>query len=398
MSAREVPRSRRSGSLCARGAVIALLALLGTTLAACGKGSTPATAGAPGVASGIPQTVRFAPAPLDRLGVRVEPAGGPTAAHALGLPGTLEYASDRYAEVGVLVEGRVTSLSVKVGDVVKKGQVLGAVTVPAIVTAQAEAIGAQASLKVAREHAAREAALFEKQLTTAREYEVAKGEQTKAEADLAAATAKLRLFGAGVPSEGQALVANGSIPLVAPLDGVVVRRDAVLGGFLRTDETAFAIADATSLWAILEIFEADLAYVAVGADATIEVDALPGRTFKGKLAAIEPDFGKASRTVRARVVVENEGSVLRAGSFVRATIPIPSTTPSGALLVPGASVQPLADRDVVFVEKEPGVYEVRPVTVGRRTAQVAEITDGLAKGERIAVHGAFLLRGEISKQ
>jgi cobalt-zinc-cadmium efflux system membrane fusion protein len=398
MSAREARRSRRSGSLCARGAAIALLALLGTALAACGKGSAPATASPPGAAAAIPQAVRFAPGPLDRLGVRVEAAGGPTAAHSLGLPGTLEYASDRYAEVGVLVEGRVTSLSVKVGDVVKKGQVLGAVTVPAIVTAQGEAIGAQASLKVAREHAARESALFEKQLTTARELEVAKGEQTKAEADLAAATAKLRLFGAAVPSEGQALVANGSIPLVAPIDGVIVRRDAVLGGFLRTDETAFAIADATSLWAILEIFEADLAYVAVGADATIEVDALPGRTFKGKLAAIEPDFGKASRTVRARVVVENEGSALRAGSFVRATIPIPSTTPAGALLVPGASVQPLADRDVVFVEKEPGAYEVRPVTVGRRTAQVAEITDGLAKGERIAVHGAFLLRGEISKQ
>jgi len=61
-------------------------------------------------------------------------------------------------------------------------------------------------------------------------------------------------------------------------------------------------------------------------------------------------------------------------------------------------VQPLDDDDVIFIEREKGVYEVRTVLVGRRTAEIAEIDEGLGRGERIVVQGAFLLRGEVTRQ
>ena len=88
---------------------------------------------------------------------------------------------------------------------------------------------------------------------------------------------------------------------------------------------------------------------------------------------------------------------LRPGLFLRANIALPVDSP-GRLLLPAGAVQPLADVDVVFVERGSGVFEVREVKVARRTPEVAEISEGVTTGERIVVENAFLLRGEITNQ
>jgi membrane fusion protein, heavy metal efflux system len=94
--------------------------------------------------------------------------------------------------------------------------------------------------------------------------------------------------------------------------------------------------------------------------------------------------------------VPNPGGDLRPGFFVRASIQVIQLP--GLLLIPSSAVQPLDDDDVVFVERSKGHYEVRQVNVARRTAEVSEISEGLARGERIVVQGAFLLRGEVTRQ
>jgi hypothetical protein len=84
--------------------------------------------------------------------------------------------------------------------------------------------------------------------------------------------------------------------------------------------------------------------------------------------------------------------------FVRASVRLPENAGAGRLLVPAPSVQPVGDDDVVFVETQPGIFEVRKVVVARRTTQVAELREGVTRGERIVVEGAFVLRGEVTKQ
>jgi len=344
------------------------------------------------------QSVQFDPATLDRLGVEVQAAGVTGPGLRLALPGTLEYVADKYAEVGTIVEGRVSTISVTVGERVKRGQALATVLVPAIVSAQAELLSAQAGMKVAQDHLKRESALLQNELTTKREEELARGEATMAEATLAAATAKLKLLGATVPSTSEGIRANGSITLTAPIDGTVVRRDAVVGSYLEPQETAFAVADASSLWAVLDVYESDVGSIREGAEVELRVDALAGKLFKGKVTVLEPQLGKTTRALRARVEVDNQDGALRPGLFVRASVPIAIDSTAKQLLVPKAAVQPLGGNDVVFVEREKGKFEVRPVTVTHRTSQFAAVSDGLALGERIVVHGAFVLRGEVTKQ
>ena len=367
-------------------------------LAGCpGEKPVHAQDNAPAQADG-PKLVKFDPKSLERLGIKVEHAGSRTGALDLEVPGSLEYNLDKYAEVGTLVDGRLTSVTVKAGDVVKRGQLLATLVVPSIATAQAEYLSTEAAAKSAKMNLERENGLLEKGLTTAREAEQAKAEASRTEADLAAAKAKLQALGVGRPTAGSNISGAGMLTLTAPIDGVVVRRDAILGRFLQAKETAFVIADPHDLRAALNVYEADLPYFQVGQEAEIFVDALPGKSFKGKIALVEPQIGKQSRSARAYIDVPNQDSILKPGLFVRASIKLPETAAHDRVLIPAPSVQPLGEDKVVFVEKEAGTFEVRKVQVARKTTEVAEIHEGLTKGEKIVVEGAFVLRGEVTKQ
>jgi membrane fusion protein, heavy metal efflux system len=371
---------------------------LASSLSGCSEKTVHAQDSAPTGKADGPKTVKFDPKQLERLGIKVAPAGHAVGAADLEVPGSLEYNLDKYAEVGTLVDGRLTSVTVKPGDSVKKGHVLATLVVPSIASAQAEYLAAEGGLKSAKANLDRENALLERGLTTAREAEVAKAEASRTEAEFAAAKAKLQALGVGTPTAGTSISGAGALSLVAPIEGVVVRRDAILGRFLQAKETAFVIADPRDLRAALNVYEADLPYFQVGAEAEIIVDALPGKVFKGKIALVEPQIGKQSRSARAYINVPSPDGVLKPGLFIRASIKLPDDVAQGRLLVPGPAVQPVGDDKVVFVEQAPGTFEVRKVQISRSTTQVAEVREGLTKGEKIAVEGAFVLRGEVTKQ
>ncbi len=360
------------------------------------KGESPAAGIAPDMLARRPRIVRLDPAALDRLGVKVEAAGEFAPSHSLRVPGTLDYNLERYGEVGAPLEGRITSISVHVGDRVKRDQVLGTVVVPSVANVQGDYLTALAAADAAKKNRRRETELLERQLTTAREAEVATSDATKAEVDLAAAEARLRALHVTIPKNDVAIAAAGTLQLRAPLDGVVVQRNANLGQYLHPSDTAFTVADLSELWASLDIHESDVAYLRLGQEVDLTIDAAGGRIVKGQLVLLDPSLGKTTRAVRARVIVPNQDGSLRPGLFVRAQIRLPSD--AAGLIVPSGAVQPLGEDDVVFVERDPGAFEVRPVRVARRSVDVAEIESGLSKGERVAVDGAFLLRGEASRQ
>ncbi len=378
-----------------RARVALLLLLLPAAMLGCTKSSASESA-KPDAARG-PRIVKLDPGALARLGVKVEPAGAGAPSRSLRVPGTLDYNLERYGEVGTPLEGRIASINVHVGDRVKKGHVLGTIVVPSVASAQADYLTALASTDAAKKNRQREEELFGRQLTTAREAEVAKSEATKAEADLAAAEARLRALRVTIPKNDSVVAAAGALPLVAPIDGVVVQRDANLGQYLHPSDTAFTVADLTELWASLDVHESDVAYLKIGEEVDLVIDAAGGRTVRGRLQLVDPSLGRTTRAVRARVVVPNPDGSLRPGLFVRAQIRLPAEV-TQRMIVPAAAVQPIGEEDVVFVERDPGAFEVRPIQVGARSVDIVEIANGLADGERIAVEGAFLLRGEVSRQ
>jgi len=358
----------------------------------CGSPTSASTKPAPTVENKAPRKVVLDAETLKRLGITTMKIGEGTASVAIGVPGSIEYDLAHFAEVGPRLDGRVLAVHTKLGEKVKKGDVLADMAVPTLAEAQASALTASASLAAAKKNAAREKDLLDKGLTTAREWEVAEADLAKANAEVAAAGARLQALGVNAGGVG------GAIRLVSPIDGVVVQRSAVLGGFLAMSSNAFAIADIGKLQATLDVHEADLPYLELGSDVSFNADGLPARTFKGKLTFVEPTVSKTTRLVRARMQVDNPDGTLRPGMFIRALIMVTTRPVNGAIPVPPQAVQPLGADDVAFVEKSPGTYEIRKLKLGRRTSEVIEVLDGVALGETIVVEGAFLLRGEAAKQ
>ncbi|MBI5532386.1 MAG: efflux RND transporter periplasmic adaptor subunit [Deltaproteobacteria bacterium] len=373
---------------------VAILACASSLAAGCSEKPTAAPAADAGPRG--PRIVQLDPAAVDRLAVKVEPAGSQDSAHQIQVPGSLDFNVEKVARIGTVLEGRVTSVTGKVGDRVNKGQKMVTLVAPAVAAAQADYLSARAEATFTADRVNREQALAARDLTTAQELGLARSEKDKADAHVAAAEARLRALRVGIPSNEDRVAAAGVLALTSPIDGVIVEREVVLGQYLQPQDTAFVVADLSEVWAMLELFETDMPYLRIGSEVSLTLDAQPGKTYQGKLSSIEPHLGKHSRSVRARVVVPNASGELRPGFFVRASIQVLQLP--GLLLVPSSAVQPLDDDDVVFVERSKGHYEVRQVNVARRTAEVSEISEGLARGERIVVQGAFLLRGEVSRQ
>ena len=370
---------------------------IAASLPACRNTQASSRKAEQGEAATQPRIIKIDVQTVKRLGIRSAPAGDVASAAVLRVPGTLEYNVDKYAEVGALLEGRVSAVLVTIGDRVRAGQTLATLIVPSIANAQAEYLTAAAAAGSARKNLDREEKLLKGELTTAREAELATSEAARAEAQLAATSAKLRALHVDLPRDREAVGGAGRHVLRSPIDGVVVRREVVLGAFLAPDKTAFAVADLSELWATLEVYESDLPYLHLGARVELSFDALAGKTIEGKVALLEPRLTNASRSVRARVAVANTDGQLRPGLFCRASIALPAAE-SDRVMLPAGAVQPLGDQDVVFIERAAGSYELQPIRVARRTSTIVEATEGVARGEPVVVDGAFFLRGEATRQ
>jgi cobalt-zinc-cadmium efflux system membrane fusion protein len=368
---------------------------LALALTNCSKDLVSAAAAAPSTVPGQPgavaRTVKLDPSLEARFGIVRAKAGDSTSPAGLGVPGSLEYDPDAYAEVGPRLDGRVAAIHARLGDRVKKGDPLAELVVPSLAETEAAVLVAQASLKAAEKNAKREHDLFDRQLTTAREVEEADAELARMLAEHSAASTRLTAVGA------DSTATRGTLRLSSPIDGVVVQRTAALGAYLASSSNAFVVADTERLIAVLDVHEADLPYLSIGAEVKFRADGLPDRTFTGKLAHLDPSIGKTSRLVRARIAAPNPDGALRPGMFVRASIAF--TTPVGAgITLPADAVQPLGVDDVAFVDKGGGVYELRVLRIKRRTAELVEVESGIARGESVVVEGAFVLRAEAAKQ
>jgi multidrug efflux pump subunit AcrA (membrane-fusion protein) len=179
--------------------------------------------------------------------------------------------------------------------------------------------------------------------------------------------------------------------LRAPRSGEIVAKDVIEGQAVQVGQNLFLIADREILWADLAVFEQDAPVVRVGTPATIRVDAVPDRTFRGRVTFIYPQLDERTRTLTARVEVDNPGRVLQPGMYAAAEL-----VPAGrrALSVPLAAVLPTGTRDIVFVNRGDGRFLPLEVRVGVRGDSLIEIVHGLKPGDEVVASATYLLDSE----
>jgi Cu(I)/Ag(I) efflux system membrane fusion protein len=247
---------------------------------------------------------------------------------------------------------------------------------------------------------------------------------------------------------------DGLLPLLAPIDGVVVKKAAFQGQYVPEGALLFEIADLGRVWVDAQVFEDQLGLVRVGQPVAATVPAFPGVAFRGRVERIAPALDPQTHTLAVRFGLENPGDRLRPGMLADVAFevarrspavpdvarcpvtrlplgrmgpaipvevrgrtvsvcceacapklkadpdayldlaPREADAPARVLSVPESSVVDTGARTIVYVEVAPGVFEGRAVALGPRSGDAFPVLDGLAPGDRIAAAGAFLIDAE----
>jgi len=351
--------------------------------------------GRPG--EGAADVIRVDPGMLRDLRVTTAPVESRPAGASVGVLGELHVAESAYAEVGTPIPARVVTVQVLPGDRVAAGDPLVELESVELGRARAAYQSAVARAELARRTLERRRALAAENVVPARRVQEAEAESRAADADRGAAASALHALGVDPARDGAREPGEAArLTLRAPLDGVVLERDAAVGSLAEPARPLLRIGDLSQLWLNAHAFERDAVRIAPGTPASISFTALPGRVFTGTVQAVGSHVEPTSRTIPVRIAVTNEDGLLRPGMSATARVPLAGDE-SEVLAVPAAALQRLADGWSVFLPRGEGSFEVRQVGRGRDLGGEVEILSGLTAADRVVVDGAFLLRAEAEK-
>jgi membrane fusion protein, copper/silver efflux system len=219
---------------------------------------------------------------------------------------------------------------------------------------------------------------------------------------------RLRQLGVGEPEIDQIAKsgkASSVLVLRSPRYGYVMAKGIVEGARVEPGMMLLEIADLSKVWIEAEVYEKDVPLVHVGQKIAATVESRPDRTFSGTVSLVYPKVETATRTVGVRFSLENARDELRPGMFATVHLSTPmrdiepfksqkSPSPDGVLAVPERAVIDTGVKQVVYVEREPGLFEGVEVQLGPRAGEMYPVIKGLQAGDRVAAAGAFLIDAE----
>jgi len=339
----------------------------------------------------LPRRVRLSPEVIADAKIRTAAVTRESLSATLALPGEIVADPDRLARVASPADGRIEKVSFKEGSPVKRGDVLAIVRVPELGKVRGALAGASARAKAARANAERLKHLLEQKLASAQEHENAVAEASAFEAEARALSTELSAMGTGGGG-------GASLALRAPLDGVVIARDAVVGQPVTTETVLATVADLSSVWFMARVFEKDLGRVHPGSAVEVQLNAYAGERFIGTLDYVGKQVDPVARTLTARVVLTNRDDKLRLGLFGSARLSTGETPKRPAtLVIEHSAVTEIGGKKAVFVRHPDDDFELHEVTLGESALGKVEVLSGLREGESVVIEGVFTLKSVVLK-
>ena len=362
----------------------------------------------------------------EKAGVEVAPATRAAVSEFIVANGEVTYDLTKVARLSSRLPGTVWQVSKQVGDRVQKGEVLALVEAPEVGRAKAEFLQALAQLDLktkvyesvrnvptvipGRTIQEAEAALTEARirLQSAQQALVNLGLPVQAEEmrsfseqQLAEHIQFLGLPGSVVQSLDRRTTSGNLLPIIAPITGTIVGREAVAGEVVDNSKVLMVIADNRQMWLTLEVRIEDVQRVSLGQPAVFHADGAK-QVVSGKVSWISTAVDEKTRTVKVRAELDNQDGKLRASTFGKGRIILREE--KEAVVVAKEAVHWEGCCHVVFVRDKnylddgaPKVFHVRKVVPGARTEQDVEIIAGVLPGEIVASKGSGILRSELLK-
>ena len=300
---------------------------------------------------------------------------------------TIEANPNKLAQITPRVVGKVSRVNAQLGAQVKAGQALAWIDSIEVGEAQSNHAQAQTELRLAQAGFNRAKQLAAENIIPQKNFLQAQADLEKSQAVANAAQTRLKTLNVGQGS--------GSLyPLNAPFNGEIIEQHAVLGETAQIDMPLFTVADLSTLWINVNVFEKDIGKVKKGAAASITTNAYPDQIFNGKVTYVGSVINKETRTAQAIIEVNNPNKNLNINMFANVGIELSATTKQ--LLIPNVAVILIQGQPHVFVANANG-YIARAVALGEPFQQNVPVMSGVQIDEQIVTQGAYALKAKMLK-
>ena len=397
--------------------LILLLSLLAVSLVFCSQ--PPEETAIPESTAGPRELIQLDPQGMREAGLALAEVARSVLPQQLSVPGRVTLNENATARVGSFSEGVVVECCLSVGASVQKNDVVARLHSHEVHDAETgyekahqELRLRRSQLEYARQSHARASRLYELKAGSLQQVQeaetVLRGAETSvavAEAELRRAAGHLRYLGFDEPvldepaAETQAaddgVHDTHLLTIRSPLSGTIVERPVSPGAVVTPSDPLYVISDLTRLWVIAQVPEQSLGALRQGMAVSVSVRAYPDRPFAGRLAQIGNSLDPETRTVQVRCEVPNPGLALKTEMY--ASLVFDVRDDESVLTAPLAAVQTVEGRQVVFVPEGETTFRMRQVETGRQSDSAIEILSGLQAGDKVVVHGSFLLKSEVLK-
>jgi len=291
--------------------------------------------------------------------------GTGTPQKSIHLQGKIQEDERRISELTARFGGRIEELFVNfTGQKVRKGEKLATIYSPELVTAQRELLEAV-------------------------------GFKETRPAMYNAAIGKLRLWDLN-EEQIKAIEEKGEPQLyfnvLSPISGTVTMRHVAIGDYIKEGTALFKVVDLTRVWALFEAYESDLPWIKLKDDVEFSIQSLPGKTFSGKVAFIDPFINSKTRVAKVRVELRNSKDEIKPEMFITGILNSKTAGSENQILIPKTALLWTGKRAVVYVkvpERENPSFLYREIVLGPEAGNFYVVADGLNEGEEIAVNGVF---------
>jgi cobalt-zinc-cadmium efflux system membrane fusion protein len=317
-------------------------------------------------------------------------AGEYVASPELNVTGVVNPDVSRQVPVPSLASGRVVEIDARLGDEVKKGQLLFKVRSTDIAGAYSDYRKAVKNEELAKIQLNRAKVLFDDGAIPKSQLEVAQNAEDNATVDLETTKEHLHLLGSDPDRP------SGIVGVFAPVSGVITDQQITgqSGVQALTPPNPFTISDLSRVWIVCDVYENDLAQVHLGEYADIHLNAFPNRVLRGRISNILPIMDPNIRTAKVRLEVANPG-LLRFGMFVTATFHGPTRATHAT--VPASAVLHLHDREWVYTPVGSGSFRRVEVAPGNMLSEnMQEIVSGVKPGAQV-VRNALTLQNTVEQ-
>ena len=322
-------------------------------------------------------TVRIDPETVQSIGVRTALAEQRSMSRSIQTIGRVDYDEKKLIELHPKTDGWIEELYIDTtGAPVKKNTMLLSFYSPQLVSTQQEYVLALKNFETLKE---------------------SKFDDVRSGAEDLVETTVERLRLLDVPEHQIANLTKTrevkkNLHIHSPANGIVTSIGARQGQYVTPQTKLYMIADLSKVWVYVDVYEDEIPWITIGDKATIKVKALPGQCFEGVLSYIYPYADSQTRTIKVRMVFDNPDLLLKPDMF--ANVMIEASELPDLTVVPSEAIIRSGTREQIFVQRAPGKFEPRNVTLGVTNEGWTEIKSGIEPGENVVISAQFLIDSE----